>query len=109
MVASGDDGQAITSITATERALLLALLLKWKKDSYSFKVEQARELEKKIWLSHIRSAIEQEEEKEPAVSDNQQVQVHSSTCLLLAGSKNKKLVPIVVDHRIYVCACIHRP
>ena len=61
-------GQGRPCMTAMERALLLALLLKWSKEKVGFRVEQARELEKKIWLSHIQSAIEQEEEEELLVS-----------------------------------------
>lgn len=67
MVSSGEDGH----VTAMERALLLALVLKWHKDSDGFKMEQAREVEKKIWLSHIHSAIEEVEEEKLPVSDNQ--------------------------------------
>ncbi len=72
IVDNGDQGSS--EVTATEKALLLALTLKWMTESEGFKVEQTREYEKKIWLSHIQSAIEQEEEKEDSVSFG----IHSS-------------------------------
>jgi len=47
-------------VTPTEKALLLALVLKWMTESEGFKMEQTKEYEKRIWQSHIQSALEQE-------------------------------------------------
>ena len=52
--------------TATERALLLAFALKWRKETGKVTTEQLREFEKEIWLSHIHATIE---EMESSVSE----------------------------------------
>ena len=60
---------APTSITPMERALLLALALKWRKEKENLTSEQIRDFEREIWLSHIRSAME---DMESPVSTNWQ-------------------------------------
>lgn len=50
-------GQSVTSITAMEKSLLLALALKWRQQSDNLNTEQIQELERDIWLSHIYSAM----------------------------------------------------
>ena len=71
MLSSDDDGHC--SVTAMEKALLLALVLKWHKDSDTLKSDQIREFERKIWLSHIHSAIEQEEQDKQPVGDDMNI------------------------------------
>ena len=46
--------------SAKDRALLLALALKWRKESKlsSLSPEQLREFEREIWVEHIRAAME---------------------------------------------------
>ncbi len=56
-MSSSEDVQTPESISAMERALLLALSLKWRKQSDSLNAEQCRDLEREIWLSHIQSAM----------------------------------------------------
>jgi len=50
-----------TSCSATERALLLAYALKWRKETNTLSAEQLREFEKEIWLSHIHAMVEETE------------------------------------------------
>ena len=47
--------------TATERALLLAFSLKWRRETDTVTAEQLKEFEKEIWLSHIHATIEEME------------------------------------------------
>ena len=56
-----DEKPTPASITAMERALLLALALKWRKQSDVLNVEQIKDLEREIWVSHIHSAMEEME------------------------------------------------
>ncbi len=58
---SHDDKTPPTVCTATERALLLALALKWRTESRVMTAERLREFEKEIWLSHIHATIEEME------------------------------------------------
>ena len=46
------------AITAMEKSLLLAFALKWRQQSDRLNTEQIQDLEKKIWLSHIHSAMD---------------------------------------------------
>ena len=48
--------------SATEKALLLAYALKWRKRTNMLSAEQLRELEKEIWLSHIHAIVEETDE-----------------------------------------------
>ena len=45
--------------SATEKALLLAYALKWRKKTNTLSAEQLRESEKEIWLSHIHAMVEE--------------------------------------------------
>jgi hypothetical protein len=49
--------QQLTSVTAMEKSLLLALALKWRQQSDNLNSEQIEDLEREIWLSHIHSAM----------------------------------------------------
>ena len=45
--------------SATEKALLLAYALKWRKKTNTLSAEQLKESEKEIWLSHIHAMVEE--------------------------------------------------
>lgn len=44
--------------SASERALLLALALKWHRETNTMTDDQMKEFEKEIWLSHIHASVE---------------------------------------------------
>ena len=44
--------------SATERALLLAFALKWRKETDTMTSDQMKEFEKEIWRSHIHASVE---------------------------------------------------
>ena len=50
----------LPACSAKDRALLLALALKWRKESKtsSLTAEQIQECEREIWVEHIRAAME---------------------------------------------------
>lgn len=62
-LSAGEGGSELLSVTAMEKALLLALALKWRQQSDNLNSEQIEELERDIWLSHIHSAMEELESK----------------------------------------------
>lgn len=54
------NSEQITLTTAMERALLLALALKWRKQSDDkLSPEEIKDLEREIWLSHIHYAMDE--------------------------------------------------
>jgi spatacsin len=44
--------------SATERALLLAFALKWRRETDTMTADQLKEFEREIWRSHIRASVE---------------------------------------------------
>ena len=44
---------------ATERALLLAFALKWRRETDTMTADQMKEFEREIWRSHIRASVEE--------------------------------------------------
>ena len=58
----GIHGGEKSGCSATEKALLLAYALKWRKRTNMLSAEQLRELEKEIWLSHIHAIVEETDE-----------------------------------------------
>ena len=51
----------LASCYASERALLLAFALRWRRETNTLAAEQMREVEKEIWLSHIHATVEEME------------------------------------------------
>ena len=51
---------SLPACSAKDRALLLALALKWRKESKtsSLTLDQVQECEREIWVEHIRAAME---------------------------------------------------
>ena len=45
--------------TATERALLLAFALKWRRETDTMTADQMKDFEREIWRSHIRASVEE--------------------------------------------------
>lgn len=68
----------VSSITAMEKSLLLALALKWQQQSDNLNTDQIQDLEREIWLSHIHSTMEELENKVSAYKLSRQLIVSTS-------------------------------